>query len=175
MKVTSKIFLWVQYGLANMLLLSATTGCELVDQIQQIMPQPKIELTMQVQSSEPGTFILSGRTNLPDQTNLTLQAVRSLKPTARILNQQPIDSVLAHSQVSIQNGYWQAQIRLHQISPDGRSLEPWQIEPKNRTIDLQPGAAQVSFASDGKSFLKVEESLTLAPPGSASVAKLDDR
>jgi hypothetical protein len=193
MKVTAIFFQQFRSSLTVLLLLPVITGCELKDQIDQLIPKPKTELTMQVRSLSPGTYLISGKTNLPDQTNLTVQAVRSLqvdRVTSRVLNQQPIDSVLAHTQVSVKTGVWETELRLHHRSPAGQVVEAWQAErsqvdlipssqvkfvvmtePKNRAIELQPGAAQISFASNGKSFVRLEESVAISPPKQGTVAK----
>ncbi|MBE9014462.1 hypothetical protein IQ250_30175 [Pseudanabaenaceae cyanobacterium LEGE 13415] len=167
-------------------MLTGITGCELRDQITLLMPKPKIEITMEVRSTKPGEYALSGFSNLPNQTNLTVQAVRSLQvnSTSSVLNNQPIRSVLAQRQIQIKDGQWQTEMNLHQALPDGRSIEAWQsnvvqanmlpsdqvqfiatTEPQNRAIELQPNAAvKTQFASDGRVFLKVEHSIALEPP-----------
>ncbi|BAU12089.1 hypothetical protein LEP3755_26180 [Leptolyngbya sp. NIES-3755] len=172
--------------LLGTIMLSSITGCELQDQIRLLMPQPKIEITMEVRSTKPGHYTLSGYTNLPDQTHLTVQAVRSLQVNAAsgVLNNQPIRSVLSQRQVQVKHGQWQTEMNLHQALPNGRSIEAWQsnavqatmvpsdqvqfvatTEPQNRAIELQPNATvKTQFASDGRVFLRVEHSIALAPP-----------
>jgi hypothetical protein len=151
---------------------------------------PKTELSLQVQGvGSTGTYKVSGRTNLPDRSKITIQAVRTLqvvKNQSNLTNTEPTFAVLAQSQTTVKDGQWNVELKLRQILPDGQSLEPWQLndaqlglkpepkvqfsavtEPGDRNFEIDPSGRNrlsVRFASNGRSFLQVEEAIALEPP-----------
>jgi hypothetical protein len=150
----------------------------------------KTELSLQIQGSgQTGTYKVSGRTNLPDRSRITVQAIRTLqvvKTQSKLTNTEPTFAVLARSQSTVKDGQWTVELKLRQMLPDGQLLEPWQLnevqlglqpdpkvqfsavtEPSNRNFEIDSAGRNrlsVRFTSDGKSFLQVEDAIALDPP-----------
>jgi hypothetical protein len=143
------------------------------------------ELTMQIQpTGQPGVYTVSGRTNLPDRSKITVQAVRSLKsPTEKLVDQNDGYAVLAKSQISVKSGQWQASLNLRPVRPDGQAVELWQpqdtrlglqadgkvkfvavTEPLTQEIEQSANAGLIRLTPDGKRFLQVEQTIAIEPP-----------
>ncbi len=103
---------------------------------------PKTELTMQVSpSSQPGVYSVGGQTNLPDQTRITIQAVRSLqivKDSSRLTNQEPTYAILARQPIAVMDGKWQTTLSLLTLAPSGKLLENWQTHNLQLGLNLEP-------------------------------------
>ena len=124
---------------------------------------PKTELTMQVSpSSQPGVYSVVGKTNLPDQTRITIQAVRSLRPvrgSSRLTNQAPTYAILARQPIAVIDGKWQTTLTLLNMTPSGKSLENWQTHNLQLGLNLEP-EQQVTFQAvtdPADRSLKVEQ------------------
>lgn len=151
------------------------------------------ELSMQVEpKGQTGIYQITGHTNLPDQTPLTVQAIRNLQaPNPKSQTDlAPTYSILAQTQVKVENGKWQVSLNLLQPSEEG-TLEPWQQNARSLNLKLQPEsqvrflavteptgksiglqqradtanqATSVQFTADGRSYLQAKQSLTIEPP-----------
>ncbi|MBD2022519.1 hypothetical protein H6F43_20265 [Leptolyngbya sp. FACHB-36] len=102
---------------------------------------PDLELTMQVASAErPGVYQVSGSTNLPDRTQITVQGIRYLTSAAQSssTSEPPNYSILARQVAEVQNGRWQTTLSLWQVAPDGRYQEAWQQSQPQTESRLQP-------------------------------------
>lgn len=120
--------------LVPLMLVAVCTGCP---QAQ----SSKTELTMQVEpAGQPGTYSITGSTNLPDRTQITIQAVRDLRVgnSSSLTNQEPIYSILAREQVEVANGKWQTTLNLLQPTPGGQPLEAWQVNNPQAGLNLEP-------------------------------------
>ena len=88
------------------------------------------KLMMTVESGDrPGVYELSGTTDLPEETELLVQAVRVLTPTGQPLpDDSPEEhySILDRDRVLVSNGRWSAELQLWDNS-DGASVEDWQM------------------------------------------------
>lgn len=153
----------------------------------------KTELSMQVEPTRDfGIYRVTGRTNLPDHTRLTVQAIRKLQSSSQAESGQ-LYAILARTEVKVEQGKWQTSLNFLQQD----RLEAWQkttqslklksqpeqqvrflavTDPTENSIDLQsqstPAGNQgtsVQFTADGKSYLQTEQFLTIEPP-SATVA-----
>lgn len=144
-------------------------------------------------TGEAGIYQVTGHTNLPDQTQLTLQAIRNLQPPklgSQAKSEQTY-SILARTQVKVEKGKWRALLNLLQFSEQGK-LEAWQFtdrslnlkslpenqvrflattDPTENSIELQQQSTltgtqstRLQFAADGKSYLQAEQALTIEPP-----------
>lgn len=110
---------------------------------------PEIALKVNVQAaSNPGSYNVSGTTNLPNQSPIAVLAIRSLRPA----NQQflPDDasatySILDRKIVPVEQGKWQATLNLMQVAPDGNLREAWQLG-LSQAKDLNP-TPEVSFVA----------------------------
>jgi len=80
-------------------------------------------------TGQPGQFILSGTATLPDETPLTVSAVRRInpQPNDRSLDGESRYAILDRTSAMVREGRWQAQLSLWEISPDGYYQENWQL------------------------------------------------
>lgn len=167
-------------------LLIFCTGCTQIPFLAS--SQHTTNLSMQVEATgETGLYKISGQTNLPERTRITVQAIRALQIPGRD-SQATSDrsySILARTQVTVENGKWQASLNLLQPSTNGK-LEIWQQSNQALDLKLQPDnqvrflavtdpensieiqsktqGTTVQFTSDGKSYLQTEQFLSIDPP-----------
>ena len=77
-------------------------------------------------------YKITGSTNLPESSRITVSAVRYLRPTAGqpgvLLSSNTSNklSILARQVVQVKQGKWQADLNLWQVAPDGSFEEVWQ-------------------------------------------------
>ena len=116
---------------------------------------PEISLKLSVQSANhPGTYNVSGTTNLPDHSQITVSAIRYLFPTdGQRLGPDPNTtySILDRQIAEVVKGNWQATLNLEQIAPDGRMQEAWQLNQSQTELSLNP-SPEVSFLATFASF-----------------------
>jgi hypothetical protein len=152
----------------------------------------KTELTMQVEpAQQQGAYTVTGKTNLPDRTQITVQAIRNLRMGDRVIHQNPTYSILSRTQVEVKEGKWETTLNLLQ-APNGQPLEVWQASRPQTGLTLEPdtkvtflavtdpvtrslnvaeqnqGAESlvVRFTADGRSYLQADQVLTISPPTS---------
>jgi hypothetical protein len=119
---------------------------------------PEIALKVNVQAaSNPGSYNVSGTTNLPNQSPIAVLAIRSLRPA----NQQllPDDasatySILDRKIVQVDQGKWQATLNLVQVGTDGNLKEAWQLGlSPAKTLNPSPEVSFVAtFDPTGQNF-----------------------
>jgi hypothetical protein len=111
---------------------------------------PEIQLSMQVEpSGRPGIYTITGNTNLPDQSRITVSGIRYLRSSTEPvdLNNQEIPySILARQTVEVAQGKWQTTLNLWQVAPDGRYQESWQLNESKLRQALTPNAT-VTFVA----------------------------
>jgi hypothetical protein len=116
-------------------------------------------VSLEAQQTTPGSYALSGRTDLPDKTQLRVAALRRLQPhssqptDAQPTDAQPTDAqptyaqptyaqptyaLLAYGNAEVVGGQWQAQLNLWQVAPDGRSRENWQLTQEQMKLKIKP-------------------------------------
>ena len=109
---------------------------------------PAIDLKLNVQAGNgPGLYNVTGSTNLPDQSQITVAAIRYLLPRGQELldpDQNATYSILARQIVKVNQGKWQASLNVWQVAPDGRLQEAWQLGSSQTGLALNP-ATEVSF------------------------------
>lgn len=127
------------HGFIGLLILLATSsGCVSVR-------SSPVELSLQVDPTRrPGTYTLSGSTNLPDETAIVVQGVRYMKSPASSELDQANYSILSRQVVKVSQGKWQTTLNLWQVMPDGRYQEAWQLTQPRMRVDLQP-SSEVTF------------------------------
>jgi hypothetical protein len=79
----------------------------------------------------PGTYALSGTTDLPEGTELMVQAVRQLTPTGQALpedNPNEHYAILDRDRVQVANGSWSAELQIWQGENGGTPAESWQLQ-----------------------------------------------
>ncbi|NJR61902.1 MAG: hypothetical protein HC769_25570 [Cyanobacteria bacterium CRU_2_1] len=104
---------------------------------------PVIELAIrQVEATgRPGVYAVAGNTTLPDQTRLTVSAVRYLQysqQAALTAIAEPDYSILDRQFAEVREGNWQANLNLWQIASDGNYQEAWQLDQRNTAIRFNP-------------------------------------
>lgn len=156
---------------------------------------PKIELTMQVEpAQQQGAYTVTGRTNLPDRTQITVQAIRNLRTGDRLTNQEPTYSILSRTQVEVKEGKWQTTLNLVESAANGQPQEVWQTDRAKTGLNFEPDtkvtflavtdpvtrslnvaeqnqgteSLVVRFTADGRSYLQADQRLTISPPTAAS-------
>lgn len=109
---------------------------------------PGIDLKINVQSaSRPGSYNVTGSTNLPDQSQIIVTAIRYLPDTDQHLLGSDSDvsySILDRQMVEVAQGKWQTTLNLWQVAPDGRLQEAWQLGASKIGLSLNP-SNEVSF------------------------------
>lgn len=127
---------------------------------------PEVQLSMQVEASgRSGTYTITGNTTLPDQSWLTISAIRYLRSSNQVdssLTDLPY-SILARQRVEVAQGKWQTTLNLWQVAPDGRYQEAWQLNTSELGVALQPNATVTFVATlepvgQPASLMKVLES-----------------
>jgi hypothetical protein len=87
------------------------------------------ELSLKVEpSNRPGVYVVSGKTNLPDQSRIIVQGIRPLALTAQSTSTEhsPNYAILDRQAVVSSQGQWQATLKLWESTPDGQYQEAWQ-------------------------------------------------
>ncbi|WNZ49068.1 hypothetical protein Q2T42_14685 [Leptolyngbya boryana CZ1] len=171
-------------------LLILCTGCTQMPFLSS--SQQTTTLSMQVEATgETGVYKISGQTNLPEQTQITVQAIRALQIPGRDVQiaAERSYSILAKTQVSVEKGKWQISLNLLQPGQNG-ALETWQQSNQELALKFQPDnqvrflaltdptrssisvqsqaqknqATSVQFTADGKSYLQTEQWMSIEPP-----------
>jgi hypothetical protein len=130
-----------------LLLLPLVSGCA---QIQSIFQWSDVELQIQVEATAtPGTYSVSGRANLPENTQISVAAVRYLEPDDRtnVLTMNPTYSILAYQPAAVTQGQWQTNLNLWQVDADGNYQETWQIEQDKLGLSLNPDETVLFLAT----------------------------
>lgn len=133
---------WARAGrqsaaLGTIALSFALFGCQPVEtQVNQL------SLTVEP-SDRPGTYRLSGTTDLPDGTELTVQGLRYLEPLGQLLSDiQDKDhyAILDRDRVQVEAGQWSVALQLWQPNGEGEPLESWQLAlpQSDRSFEAAP-------------------------------------
>jgi hypothetical protein len=94
-----------------------------------------------------GTYTVVGSTNLPDESRITVAAIRYLRPDnqrSQSLSSKPTYSILAYQDVKVNKGKWQTTLNLWKVAPDGQFQEAWQLEQSKLGLSLAP-ETEVTF------------------------------
>lgn len=92
------------------------------------------DIELEIKSAQPfqgsGLYKVAGTTNLPNNSRLSISAVRYLQPTVQgnVTEVEPRSnrSILARQNVYVKDGKWEADLRLWQVAADGSYQEVWQ-------------------------------------------------
>ncbi|WP_421658982.1 hypothetical protein [Leptothermofonsia sp. ETS-13] len=148
-------------------LLLGTGSCSRLLQLPEQKQASEAELQFQVKPAAPGTYVLTGTTNLPNRSQIRVAAIRYLYPSnraSRELNPKPTYSILAYQAVEVNQGKWQASLNLWKAAQDGRYQEAWQLDQPRLKIALKPESKVVFLAThvvDSRSnhLLKLDQQL----------------
>lgn len=100
-----------------------------------------INLTIrQVQATgQPGIYSIAGNASLPDQTRITVSAIRYLQDSAEIeASSSPAYSILDRQFADVSQGNWETNLNLWQVAPDGKFQEAWQLSQQDIQGELNP-------------------------------------
>ena len=119
------------------------------------------DLSLKVEpSNRPGVYVVSGKTNLPDQSRIIIQGLRPLTASAQSASpdESPNYAILDRQAVVSSQGQWQATLKLWQNTPDGQYQEVWQAN-QAQISRLKPGGdvvfvAAIDSASQTKALLQ---------------------
>jgi hypothetical protein len=126
------------------------SGC---NQVQFRLPNQwsTADLKMRVTpTNSPGFYLIDGTADLPDNTEITVAAVRYLYSADRAsekLNPDPTYSILAYQSVPVEQGVWHADLGLWQAAPNGQIQESWQLEQANLGLSLRPNSDVIFLAT----------------------------
>ncbi len=122
---------------------------------------PQTDLKINVQSAtRPGLYNVTGSTNLPDQSQITVTAIRYLPATDPQLLGLESDvsySILDRQIVEVAQGKWETTLNLWQVAPDGRLQEAWQIGGSKIGLSLNP-SNEVSFIATFDPAAQIQKS-----------------
>jgi hypothetical protein len=122
-------FLIVILGLS---LAIACSGCAaLPTWFSNTFSSAPVELTIrQVEpTGQPGVYAIAGNTSLPNQTQVTVAAIRYFQPEAQPSSDSELEavySILDRQLTAVDQGNWQTNLNLWQVAPDGQFQEAWQ-------------------------------------------------
>jgi hypothetical protein len=147
------------------LLFILNTGCsqttETLRRLPSLLPNLSSNADFKIQvapSGNSGSYRVTGKTNLPDKSSITVAAIRFLKPdNLRLKNLAPNQtySILAYQDVKVDKGAWQTTLNLWKIAPSGQFQEAWQLEQSQLGLSMA-SERDVTFLA------------TVAPTGSLS-------
>ncbi len=154
-KLLTKPSLYPLRGLASIvLLLILSTGCSqipsTVRQLPTLIPGLSTEANFQLRvkpSGRSGVYTVEGSTNLPNESRITVAAIRPLrldKQPAKDQSPNHTYSILAYQDVKVNQGKWQATLNLWKVAPNGQFQEAWQLEQSKLGLSLQP-ESEVTF------------------------------
>ncbi|MBE9031144.1 hypothetical protein IQ266_15525 [filamentous cyanobacterium LEGE 11480] len=100
------------------------------------------EMTIQVKPTGSSSYVAQGRTNLPGQTDILVQAVRQLQPLHKSLDAtgkpQPVYAIVARAQVKTsEDGKWKTTLKVLQPQGQGAPLESWQQNFLTKQLPMQ--------------------------------------
>jgi hypothetical protein len=123
------------------LVVLCTTGCTQSAQVP-------IELSLNVKSaSRPGMYQVSGKTNLPEQSRISVVGIRYLKSlNAANTTAEPSYSILARQSVEVSQSRWQTTLNVLQLGANGQSLEAWQTRQRTR-LAMIPASNTIVFVA----------------------------
>lgn len=145
--LTKQIFSHCKGLVGITLLLILNTGCSQaplnLQQLPSLVPNfsTNAAFKIQVTPSSRGVYAVSGTTNLPDESKITVAAIRILKADQpSVQNLKPIQTygVLAYQDVKVSKGTWQTSLNLWKVASSGQFQEAWQIEQSQLGISLKP-------------------------------------
>ena len=148
-KVLTKPTLYLLRGIvSSVLLIILNAGCSQVSltarQLPSLFPDLSAAANFQFRvtpSNQAGVYTVTGTTNLPDQSRITLSAIRYLRPDKLIAQSKspnPTYSILAYQDVKVNKGKWQTILNLWKVAPDGQYQEAWQLDQSKLGLTLVP-------------------------------------
>jgi hypothetical protein len=154
-----------------MLLFMLSTGCsqapEAIKRLPSLLPNLSSNAEFKIQvtpSDRVGTYTVTGKTNLPDKSRITVAAIRLLRPdNLRIKNLTPNQtySILAYQDVKVDKGAWQTTLNLWKVAPTGQFQEAWQLEQSQLGLSMasEPNVTFLATVAPTNSLSELESQL----------------
>ncbi len=146
--LTKKTAASLKWLVSIVLLLNLATGCSEASLILQRLPflipglSSKADFNITITpSGRPGIYTVAGNTNLPNQTSLTVAAIRYLKfdeQPSKNLGSNQTYSILAYEDIKVNKGKWEAKLNLWKIAPNGQFQETWQLDQPKLKLSFKP-------------------------------------
>lgn len=167
----SKIPNGIARGVGIVLVLILSAGCSQTSLTARQLPAllPDLSATVNFQfrvtpSNQAGVYALAGSTNLPDESRITVAAVRYLhldKSLSRDKGLNPTYSILAYQDVRVNQGKWRTNLNLWKVAPNGQFQEAWQLDriKLGLTLTPEPDVTFVATADPTNSLSKLEQQL----------------
>jgi hypothetical protein len=118
----------VSLTITSLILLFTNYGC-----VKQAQKEVQLEIQNIKSENSQNVYKISGSTNLPEASRITVEAVRYLRPlegqeeeSLLRSNADPKRSILARQVVQVKQGKWQTDLHLWQVARDGSFQEVWQ-------------------------------------------------
>jgi len=154
-KVLTKPTLYPFRGLVSIvLLLILNTGCSQLPstlrQLPALLPNLSSDANFKLSvtpSGRLGVYTVAGSTNLPDQSRITVAAIRYLrsdKQLSQSLSPNQTYSILAYQDVEVNKGKWQTTLNLWKVAPNGQFQEVWQLDQSKLGLTFIP-ETEVTF------------------------------
>lgn len=131
------------FSILLVLIVIGSSACNLINRPQALTEAELSSLLTidQVRAGDsPGQFVLSGLSSLPEQTRLTVSAVRVLTSNLAVDGDDAslLYGILARKTARIEAGRWQSTLNLWQPNANGLYQEPWQSQSNQLTSTLSP-------------------------------------
>lgn len=148
---------YVKWLVSIILLLILNVGCSQIPlpekPISSLLPNLASEANFQIRVTPTdikGEYKVEGSTNLPDQSRITIAAIRYLdsdKELSPDFDKKPTYSILAYKDVKVSAGKWQTNLKLWKVAPDGQFKEIWQLDQPKLGLSLAPAQEVIFFAT----------------------------
>jgi hypothetical protein len=99
-----------------------------------------VSLDWQIERTQPGGYEISGKTDLPEQTQLTVAALRYLYPAVPSVTAKPTYMILDYQSATVKQGKWQSQLNVWRTATNGSMQENWQLDQQELAMQFQPDA-----------------------------------
>lgn len=123
-----------------LVLLVLNSGC-----VQKAQEEAQLEIKNLQPAQSNGVYTVTGKTNLPESSRITVTAVRYLHPADELGGESLNNdndastnrSILDRQIVEVKQGEWQTELNLWQVAKDGSFQEVWQANqaPMKLTAD----------------------------------------
>lgn len=149
-RVNQNLRQWLFIGFAVVMLVFCSSCTAVPSWFQSQLASPDIELAiLQVEpTNRPGVYTITGNTTLPDQSRITVAAIRLLNDAeASVANaREATYEILDRQFANVTNGQWSTNLNLWRISANGDFQETWQITQQQLALKFEP-SSQVTFSA----------------------------
>jgi hypothetical protein len=153
-------------SIAALMLLTANYGC---------VKNTAQDVALEIQNVQPvsgkGIYNVVGNTNLPESSQISIMAVRYLRPSTtsgeESLKSPEVRkrSILARQNVEVKQGKWEAQLNLLQVAADGSFQEVWQENQGQTQLVADSGVTFIATFYPSSQIQASEESISSQKPG----------